>query len=452
MAIDSNIQTLRDEIDWLTQVIDQAICSYLKHDGHEKSWEDIPRTNLELNDSPYANKIKEWELDIYGRLALVLAFTPHLSPESLDVFFGKNQIIDKSFTEFGGISDSSFSGFLPTGQTLLFLIASTQPFLQSKVFELFDSDGILMKEQVLHLKHVEDHLPRWSGVLSISSSWIHFFIYGEKKTPKLSSSFPAQKINTQLNWNDLILEDHVMDQITEIKTWIEHQDTLMNDWGLEKKIKPGYRTLFFGPPGTGKTLTASLLGKETGKDVFRIDLSMVVSKYIGETEKNLSRVFDTAQYKDWILFFDEADSLFSQRTPTSSSNDRHANHQTGYLLQRIEDFPGIVILASNLKSNIDEAFTRRFQSMIHFDIPSVEQRFQLWQNAFSGTCTLENDIDLWKLAEEYELAGGAIINVLRYCALSAIKRNTNEVKKSELFEGLRREFKKENKTLAFIGL
>jgi len=131
-----------------------------------------------------------------------------------------------------------------------------------------------------------------------------------------------------------------MEEVEEIKAWIEHRQTLMRDWGLEKQIKPGFRSLFYGPPGTGKTFTASLLGKSTGLDVYRIDLSLVVSKYIGETEKNLSTVFDQAERNDWILFFDEADALFGKRTQVSSSHDRYANQEVAYLLQRVEDFCG----------------------------------------------------------------------------------------------------------------
>ena len=205
--------------------------------------------------------------------------------------------------------------------------------------------------------------------------------------------------------------------------------------------------MFYGPPGTGKSLTATLLGKATNKEVYRIDLSMIVSKYIGETEKNLSKVFDIARDKEWILFFDEADALFGKRTAANSSNDRHANQQTAHLLQLIEDFHGEVILASKLRAKMDEAFTRRFQAIIHFNMPSTEERYQLWQNAFSGICTLSEEIDLYQIAEDYELAGGAIINVLRYCALAAIGRNDSVVTKNELLKGIKREFSKENKTL-----
>ena len=241
-----------------------------------------------------------------------------------------------------------------------------------------------------------------------------------------------------------------MDQVAELQTWLTHKDTLMKSWGLSKRLKPGYRALFHGPPGTGKTLTVSLLGKNLGMDVYRVDLSMIVSKYIGETEKNLSRIFDSAAHQNWILFFDEADALFGKRTQANSSNDRHANQQTSYLLQRIEDFPGFIILASNLKANMDEAFSRRFQSTISFQIPSAKERLILWQKAFSNTCVLCTKIDLQKIAEMYALAGGSIINVLRYCALAAIQRNDTVVNQQELLEGIRREFKKMNKTMSLL--
>jgi SpoVK/Ycf46/Vps4 family AAA+-type ATPase len=229
---------------------------------------------------------------------------------------------------------------------------------------------------------------------------------------------------------------------------VQHQDTLMNDWRLRKRLKPGFRTLFYGPPGTGKTLTASLLGKTTGLSVYRIDLSKVVSKYIGETEKNLASLFDYAQNQNWILFFDEADSLFGKRTESRNANDRAANQQISYLLQRIEDFPGVVILATNLRSHLDEAFARRFQSMIHFPMPSVEQRRRLWDDNFKDKpYRLAFDIDLHKLANDYELSGGSIINVLRYACLKAVVRDPQEIRAHDLHYGIRRELHKEGKFL-----
>jgi len=451
MEPDLTIQVLQQEMDWLQSVIDQVIKSYLLQEGHENYWMDIPMPDLADLDCPYANTVNKWQVDIYARLALVLALAPHIRPEVLDVFFGKNQIYDRGFTEFGGVIDKSHSGFLPTGQTFCFLVTATEPGLRHEVMSVLNKDAILLKNEVISLGETESYLPRLNGILSISEYWFQYFLTGEYPEIETGASFPAQKISTNMEWEDIVLSDVVMEQVAEINTWLEHGETLLRDWGLCKKIKPGYRALFYGPPGTGKTLTASLLGKTSGRDVYKVDLSMVVSKYIGETEKNLSKLFDTAQHKNWILFFDEADALFGKRTSTNSSNDRYANEQTAYLLQRVEDFPGIVILSSNLRANMDDAFTRRFQSIIHFTMPSAEERYQLWKNAFSGTCTLHQDIDLYQIAEEYELAGGSIINILRFCALSVIRRDDTVVTKQELQSALRKEFKKDNKTLNFTN-
>ena len=180
-------------------------------------------------------------------------------------------------------------------------------------------------------------------------------------------------------------------------------------------------------------------------DVYRIDLSMLVSKYIGETEKNLSNVFDQAENKRWILFFDEADSLFGKRTQTSNANDRFANQETSYLLQRIEDFPGVVILATNLKTNMDDAFSRRFQSVIHFPMPDVEQRLHLWQKMLPNHATVSEDVDIQKISEKYEISGGAIINVIRYCSLRFLSRNLKQINSVVLLDGIKKEIEKEGK-------
>jgi AAA+ superfamily predicted ATPase len=441
------LEILYNELDWLQNVINQVITSYLVQEGHENSWLDIEPPDLNGQNAPYATTVNDWELDTFGRLALILAIAPHLRPEALDIFFGKNQIYDRGFSEFGGLTNKSHSGFLPTGQTYCFLVTATNPELRPEVMQVINNDSVLMREQVLVLGETEAQVPRLSGILGIAPGWLQFFTGGEKPGAEHSDDFPARRITSPLNWEDVVLDELVLEQVNELTTWLQHGQTLMKEWGLEKKIKPGYRALFYGPPGTGKTLVATLLGKTSGRDVYCVDLSMMVSKYIGETEKNLSKLFETARHRQWILFFDEADALFGKRTAANSSNDRHANQQTAHLLQLIEDFPGVVILASNLRSNMDEAFTRRFQSIIQFNMPSAEERLQLWENAFAGTCALSPEIDLTAISRDYELSGGAIINVLRYCAMSAIKHNSREVSKHELLAGLKREFKKENKTL-----
>lgn len=445
MITEESVKIIYDELDWLSLVIDQSIRTYLLQEGHERSWLDIPLPDIEESEAPYARWVKEWGVDVYGRLAVSLALAPHVRPELLDIFFGKNAIYDRCFTEFGGVTHKNHSGFVPTAQTLCFIITLNAPEKREILNSLLHKKSRLIVEDVLMVSESEQNLPKLGGILSVSERWIHYFFSGQMTGVEHSDYFPATAITTNLDWEDVVLEDAVMEQVQEIITWLNHGEKLLLDWGLNKKIKPGFRTLFYGPPGTGKTLTATLLGKISNREVYKVDLSMIVSKYIGETEKNLSRIFDVAENRNWILFFDEADALFGKRTAANSSNDRHANQQTAYLLQRIEDFPGVVILASNLRANMDDAFTRRFQSVIHFDMPGVEERVRLWQNAFSGACRLDSEINFVELAEEYEIAGGSIINVLRHCALAAVRRDDPVITKEDIIKALRKEFKKENK-------
>lgn len=443
----NNLTFLHSEMEWLEKVIEKAISVYLQHEGVEGNWYDVEPPGIEGTAIAYAQFVEDNELNLVERLCLALALCPNLRPELLDVFFGKNQIYDRLFTEFGGVVDHEYNGFLPTLQTLYFIGAGVSHEIREEFEKVFKNSSFLMQEQVFVLKEVADHIPENARVLSMNRRWVHYFLTGEELVMEQSPAFPAQKIETNLTWDDVVLENEILDELLEINAWLDKGEIIMKGWGLANKIKPGFRALFYGPPGTGKTLTAKLLGKFSGKDVYRIDLSLVVSKYIGETEKNLAKIFDIAEHKNWILFFDEADSLFGKRTTAQSSNDRHANQQTGYLLQRIEDYQGVVILATNLKDNIDAAFTRRFQSIIHFKMPGVNERLLIWQKAFSGKLRCEEAVDFQVLAENYEMAGGAIINVLRSCALSTVRRDSEIVLKSDLVKAIRREFAKEHKTI-----
>ena len=219
----------------------------------------------------------------------------------------------------------------------------------------------------------------------------------------------------------------------------------MKQFGMAKRLNPGYRALFFGPPGTGKTLCANLLGKEFKKHVFRVDLSSLVSKYIGETEKNLARLFDEAEYKNWILFFDEADALFGKRTQVKDAHDRYANQEVSYLMQRIETFEGLVILASNLKTNIDEAFVRRFQSIIYFPYPSPEEQIMIWEKAFPKKLKPGKGTDLQHISQRYKLSGSNIMNIVQYCCLAAMEKKQKEISIELLTQGIHRELSKEGK-------
>jgi SpoVK/Ycf46/Vps4 family AAA+-type ATPase len=174
---------------------------------------------------------------------------------------------------------------------------------------------------------------------------------------------------------------------------------------------------------------------------------MVISKYIGETEKNLEKVFKKAENKNWVLFFDEADALFGKRTNISDSHDKYANQEIAYLLQRLEDYPGLVILASNMRSNVDEAFTRRLQCIIHFQKPQFRERMKLWTQSFSSHCVPPPREELERIAQQFDLSGGSIVNVVQYASLMALNCNTNKITTTDILAGIKKEYRKEGKTM-----
>lgn len=383
------------------------------------------------------------EVTFEERIVILLALMPHLSPQLLDLFFINNKDFDRPYTEFGGWKGISHGGFLPTGETAAFILAGDDWEKRKAVVKLFDREHWFRKNNILRLEGQGEGEPFLSGQLRVSEEVLSRVFYEREYKPDYSLGFPAKRIGTILDWDDLVVDYNVFADLEEICTWINHQGTIMEEWGLQRFLKAGYRALFYGPPGTGKTLAAGLIGKRNGMDVYRIDLSMVVSKYIGETEKNLARVFDLAENRNWILFFDEADALFGKRTTTNSSNDRHANQEVAYLLQRIEDFPGTVILATNLFSNIDEAFARRFQSVIYFPIPDQDMRRKLWKKMLPVKWTVAWPEEIPGQISRYELSGGSISNVIRRCALQMLANREETLRQEVLLQAIDKELHKE---------
>ena len=391
----------------------------------------------------YGWLVNNYQLNTWERITLLLALMPHIRPKVLDVFLSR----ENPTTEFGGVKDTSHKGFLPTGETAMFVLADDDLELRFSLQQMFDEKSKFKKTNILSLDVPQKGEPELSGALTVSQEIIDLITRGEVRPPRFSNDFPAKQITTEMDWDDLVLSPNTRNQVEEVKIWLRLRERLMDELGMRKRLKPGNKILFYGPPGTGKTLTAQLLGKFIGRDVFRIDLSMVVNKYVGETEKNLAKIFDKAEHSNWILFFDEADALFGARTKTNSSNDRYANQEVSYLLQRIEEYNGIVILASNMKGNIDDAFLRRFNGVVHFPYPKADERQLLWKKAFSEKIIFGEEVDFRKLAEKYEMAGGHITNIAAWCSLMALEKEDSKVTDAMLREGLSRELAKEGRTL-----
>jgi hypothetical protein len=380
-------------------------------------------------------------------LVLMLALAPQAWPHFFDSEVARHFPQGGDFPEFGGLKGSGHRGLLPTGDTALFLLAGSDLARRLQVQQWFRHAPFFTRERLVILEAPRSGEPPMSGRLLPDPEIAEWLLTGSLSIPRLSPEFPAQYLTTELDWEDLVLDPQTLAQIREIEDWLAHNPTLLYGWGLHKRIKPGYRALFYGPPGTGKTLTATLLGKYSQRPVFRVDLSMVVSKYIGETEKNLSTLFEKAEHKDWVLFFDEADALFGKRTSVRDAHDRYANQEVSYLLQRVEGHPGLVILASNQKGNIDEAFTRRFQSMIYFPLPKAPERLRLWQAAFPPQVEVGPGLAWEEIARRYELSGANIVNIVHYCCLRLLAQQSSLLTLELLLAGIRREFAKEDKVM-----
>lgn len=426
---------MREHVEWFSQVLTTAIQLYFRQECRLESIEEVqpPR------DGWLEQVTGQPDIRFEERVVVMLALMPHVRPQALDIFFVQNRDFDRQYTEFGGWKGLSHGGFLPTGETASFIIAGDDTERRGDVLRLFGREHWFYRKDILRLEGAGEGEPLLSGQLRVSDGFLSRVLLGEEYKPDYSTGFPAKRVTTELEWKDLVLDYRVSAELEEINTWIASHKTVMEDWGLSRYLKAGYRALFYGPPGTGKTLAATLLGKKNKMDVYRVDLSMIVSKYIGETEKNLARVFDMAENRNWILFFDEADALFGKRTSTNTSNDRHANQEVAYLLQRIEDFPGTVILATNLRSNIDEAFSRRFQSVVYFPMPGEELRRELWRNMLPKKWLGRNADGLVALAAVTELSGGSITNVVRRCALQLVMSGRKTLDERTLKDALEKE-------------
>lgn len=231
----------------------------------------------------------------------------------------------------------------------------------------------------------------------------------------------AQRLPCPYQPDDLIVPPRVKAELDLALAWVRHQVKVLGEWGFEQRVPFGYglSALFSGPSGTGKTMAAQVLAKQLDLDLYRVDLSRVVSKYIGETEKNLGQLFDESHRFGAILFFDEADALFGKRSEVKDAHDRYANVEIGYLLQRMEEHDGIVILATNRKQDMDEAFTRRFDIIVSFPIPDEAHRLRIWEGMFPPTAAREELLEFGPLAHKFELSGGEIRNVVLAAAYLA---------------------------------
>lgn len=436
-----NVSNLTAALSYLHTLVGERLRVHLKL---EEFVETNEVTYLQDN-SPFAQFIRAHQSTFEEYIVLLMALVPHVQPQFFNQIMAEFLPEGGDLPEFGGVRGTNHRGIVPTGETAQFVLAGNDLAKRLEIQALFSPSHWFMQQHILKLESVREGEPAMSGKLLLDSEIVELLTVGSISPPRFSIDFPAERIATQLEWDDLILHPNTLYQIRDLENWMRWNETLMNDWGMKKHVKQGYRSLFYGPPGTGKTLTATLLGKSTGKDVYRVDLSQTVSKYIGETEKNLSKLFDKAENKSWILFFDEADALFGKRTDVRDAHDKYANQEVAYLLQRVEAYNGLVILASNQRTNIDEAFTRRFQSIIHFPFPRTEERLALWQKALPTQVTVTENVNWSQIAARFELTGANIINIVQHSLLTMMADGKQVLDYQQIENGIVRELVKEGK-------
>jgi hypothetical protein len=410
---------------------------------------ELPPPDLTAQAGPYAAMVLYYKLNAAERFLLLLSLSAHQRPFLMSAYRDAWSNAENAYLDrLGGLLQKTSRRFIPTMQTILYMVAGGNYEEQARYWKSLFADSTLLKEQILLLKTAEENSPSSSAtpreqIPELANEFADFLLYGREPRPDFGRDFPATLLSTKLEWKNLVVQRATMREIKEVMKWAK-VGTKVAKRGAGT-LKATYPVLFYGPPGTGKSFTAALIGKEYGKHVFRVDLSQIVSKWVGETEKNLARLFDRAQGKNWILFFDEADALFSQRTNVSDSKDKWANLEMSYLLQRIEEFDGLCILATNLLDNLDGAMRRRFRIMTYFPRPKRDERLQIWRLAKPAGYDMPPDLK-YDVVAGYDLTGANIANVIFNCCVAAEERGETVLNTADMSYFINLEFAKENRT------
>jgi len=407
---------VQHELSWLRVNLDLALAEIAEKGSLQSGIDLESAPSVADSDDAYSSFIVEHNLNDYERLFLAMC----LSRYYLD--FWKILYIDGN--PFGIFLENDFA--YPTPTTFLALVCGKDIEKRLAQAHIFKDDHLFFKRHVVSYDQKEPSADKMASRLSVAINFQELFFWNAFQKPGYSAEFPAEELNTRLNWEDLILEEHAQQKLEEIAGWLEHNNKLTNVFNQSGHLKPGYRCLFYGPSGTGKTLAASLLGKRFNLPVFRIDLSHLISKYIGETSKNLKRVFDLAEDKNWILFFDEGDAIFGKRVDTSESSNKNAayvNQDIAFLLQRIEKFNGLVIVATNLRNNMDDAFSRRFENTVHFKLPSSARLEEIWNNYLPDFIEINRRQELQLIFKQNKLSLASMYNVIHRLTLLSIAQD-----------------------------
>ncbi|CAN5746715.1 hypothetical protein BH11BAC7_BH11BAC7_11460 [soil metagenome] len=424
---------LTTEQNWLKSCIAKRIALFKNGESKDS---DIfvlnPPPTFDVATDEYSTVLEKYKFNSEERLLLALAMCNHFDPRTLNGFMETPQLqmVSRVLKTDNGLS------ILPTAETFFFLVAGENTEHYLALHRYFSTDHPFYRESILDLADAPPGVSKFDGALSVPVSYRELLLYNKYQPPRFSSEFPAHLLTTKLNWGDLVLMPYTQNLLDEMKGRLIYESDVRN-WEtptgtLGHHMRPGMRVLLYGASGQGKTLTTALFGKLMERDVYRIDLSAIISKYVGETSKNLRNLFDTAERKDWIIFIDEGDALLGMRADLSTSTSSTAqsnNHDVAYILQRIETFDGIIIIATNLAHNIDAAFERRFEGRINYMALSVENQLKVWNNVWPTKLEMEAGARVDAMLADNALSPASIVNVVQRLAIMMAEQKQTVVPK-----------------------
>nr|WP_136251101.1 ATP-binding protein [Ningiella ruwaisensis] len=413
-----NSENIRQAMSYLREVI-QARCKLSTQTSADA--QKLPSLTYVDDQSVFAHIIRSHQPQFHEYIFLLCAIAIECEPYLFEQELATLAKHPEPLLRFAEASNHHSAFFVPSVETAIYLVAGNDLTSRLRAMKSLLPTHWLFQNNLL--QSINETQPVVQQQLRLHPQFYQALIQGHQHSDiHLPDNMPARLLETQKAWEDLVVNESTQARIEDLLSAILHGNTLRTQWKMQHKLMPGYRTLFYGPSGTGKTLAASLIGKHCNKPVYRVDLSMVVSKYIGETEKNLKKLFDIANDQAWILFFDEADALFGKRTAVKDAHDRFANQEVSYLLQRIEQYPGITILATNFKGNMDEAFVRRFNTIVAFHLPDEAQRRSIWQRNLPPNYLVADENALLDSVQKHALSGGSIVNAIEHACLKALTR------------------------------
>lgn len=419
-----NHDALNKDMEWLESLIAMR-CKELFLQGipTDEPFGEIPEIPEVDHDSPYGMTVRKYELQEMDRILLILGVASAHYPVLFKSFIQIEESSSALAIDVGGEYNKFNRTFKPTFQTALFLLAGKNLSLWSYYNAQLLEGSVLLQNDIIYNRSDSEFI---HGKIELDSAYSNYFLSGKKPQLDHGAYFPGSLYRSEFTLDDIVLESLVRAQIQPIGNYIKalESDFFKSD---DHNFKPGFIALFYGAPGTGKTMLAGILANTYGIDMYHVDLSQVVSKYIGETEKNLEILFNRLQGKNCMLFFDEADSLFGKRSDVKDAHDRYANQEVSYLLQRIEKFDGLTILASNFENNIDDAFKRRIDLSINVIRPTEVAREALWKQYLPKNATFEDDELLEHLIKEYSYTGSNIRNIMKNVAIALHSRGETKI-------------------------